>query len=83
MVDPKVNGGIHGHLRYNPELIKAIEKEMEKLKMTYPISDIRVYLTDISDKRWNGNGGVKCKECDVDAAGYKSSSLCGNCNGKD
>ena len=53
MPQPKVNGGIHGHLNYKPEAIDEIEKDLEVLKAKHPLARIEVYLADITDKRWN------------------------------
>jgi hypothetical protein len=53
MTEPKVNGGIHGHLNYKPNAIKEIEKDLEALKSKHPIIEIQVYLADTTDKRWN------------------------------
>jgi len=52
MKEPKVNNGISGHLRYDPELIIILEKEKENLIKKYPIANISIELADITDKRW-------------------------------
>ena len=52
MREPKVNGGISGYLKYDPELTKALEEEIERLKRIYPVTDVRIELADITDKRW-------------------------------
>jgi hypothetical protein len=53
MSQPKVNGGIHGHLNYKPEAIDEIEKDLEALKAKHPLARIEVYLAGTSDKRWD------------------------------
>jgi len=63
MIEPKVNGGIHGHLKFNPELTEALEKEITRLKENYPVTDVRIYLAEVTDKRWkNYNGKEKTEK---------------------
>ena len=59
MNQPKVNGGIHGPLNYNPELIKEIEKVMQELKEKYPIDAMQIYLSSIDNKKWKKYNGEK------------------------
>jgi len=65
MLEPKVNGGISGHLKYNPELTKALEMEIKRFEEIYPAS-IKIQLADITDKRWktwkNYNGKEKTEK---------------------
>jgi hypothetical protein len=53
MLEPKVNGGIHGHLNYKPQVIREIERDLEYLKKKHPIAEIEIHLADMTDKRWN------------------------------
>jgi len=62
MIDPKVNGGISGHLNYDTELIKILENKIKELMTDYPVNDVRIQLADITDKRWKNYNGNSKKE---------------------
>lgn len=78
---PRVNDGIHGLLRYNPEMIEDLKKDRESFIRRYPISRIEIDLAPITDKRWNGKKeSEKCNSCDVSQAGYKTEIICRGCS---
>jgi hypothetical protein len=50
---PTVNDGIHGLLKYSPEMVESLKKDMERIKKIYPVSSFEVNLSDTYDRRWN------------------------------
>jgi hypothetical protein len=62
--------GIFGHLKYDTDMVQSLAEEIERLRAVYPISELKVDLACLSDKRWgtwkeyngkNGNGNSKKK----------------------
>ena len=81
MSELKVNDGIHGPLKINPEKIEKIKRDRERFLRENPVSSIVVYLANPTDKRWNGDKeNPKCKECDIALAGYKTEAMCEGCS---
>ena len=52
MNEQKANDGFTGPLRYDIELIESLKKEVERLKIIYPVADVKIDLAHIMDKRW-------------------------------
>ena len=61
MREPRVNGGISGHLNYSAEMIEELKGHVERLKEIYPIADIKIELASLEDNRWKKYNGSKNK----------------------
>ena len=57
MREPHVNNGVSGPRNYNPEVTKALEEEIARLRRVYPGSNVLIDLACTTDDRWKNYNG--------------------------